>query len=216
MSLLAAMRGASDGELLVAEAKGVGGAALNQRQRLHGLDGGARIDRALDVADAKQHAPIVIGDGDGAAVAALHQASAHHLDQNRIVLHRFPLIGIAQEEHHGRARSPTASFAVAGMISMGTPGSRFDARITREVLTLATSGGAVSSWMNNPENAVRSGDAFQHEVDLARKHIAIAHDGRAAHALFEGDEVGLGLAVQPDHGKGGDVVAERRSSSRAA
>ena len=148
MSLLAAMRGASDGELLVAEAKGVGGAALDQRQGLHGLDGGTRIDRALDVADAKQHAPIGIGDGDGAAVAALHQASARHLDQNRIVLHRFPLIGNAQEEDYGRARSPARAVRLpAGAISIGTPGSCFDARMTREVLTLATFGAAVSSWM---------------------------------------------------------------------
>ena len=36
---------------------------------------------------------------------------------------------------------------VAGMTSMGTPGSCFDARMTREVLTLATFGAAVSSWM---------------------------------------------------------------------
>src|SRR5262249_11529656 len=51
--------------------------------------------------------------------------------------------------------------------------------------------------------------AFQHEVDLARKHIAIAHDGRAAHALLERNEIGLGLAMQPDHGESRDVEAKR-------
>src|SRR4029078_3515963 len=113
---------------------------------LNGLDGDTRIDRPLDVADAKQHATIGIGDGDGAAVAALYQAAARHLDQNRIALHRFPLLGTAQEEDCGRARSPAHAVRLpAGTISMGTPGSCFDARMTREVLTLATFGAAVSS-----------------------------------------------------------------------
>ena len=146
-SVLAAMRGASDGELLVAEAKGVGGAALNQRQRLHGLDRGARIDRALDVADAKQHAPIGIGDGDGAA----WQLSTR---LPRITSTRIGLSCTASSYRHcsgGRLRSRAFPARVvrpsAGMISMGTPGSCFDARMTREVLTLATFGAAVSSWM---------------------------------------------------------------------
>src|SRR6478672_426995 len=62
----------------------------------------------------------------------------------------------------------------------------------------------MKSW-----NAVRSGAAFQHEVDLTRKHIAIAHDGRAAHALLERNEINLGLTMQPYHGECRDVEAER-------
>src|SRR6516165_6064589 len=52
-------------------------------------------------------------------------------------------------------------------------------------------------------------DAFQEEIDLARKHVTIAHDGRGARSFLEGNEIGLGLAVQPDHGEGCDVEAER-------
>src|SRR6476619_3935676 len=51
--------------------------------------------------------------------------------------------------------------------------------------------------------------AFQHEVDFAGKHVAIAYDGPPAHALLERDKIGLCLAVQPDHGEGRDVEAER-------
>src|SRR5262249_59621111 len=39
-------------------------------------------------------------------------------------------------------------------------------------------------------------NAFQEEIDLARKHVAIADDGRGARTLLEGNEIGLGLAVQ--------------------
>src|SRR4029077_14743710 len=45
--------------------------------------------------------------------------------------------------------------------------------------------------------------------DFAGKHVAIAYDGRAAHALLERDKIGLCLAVQPHHGEGRDVEAER-------
>jgi hypothetical protein len=66
------MRSASDGELRLPKAEGLGGAAFDQRDGLQGLDGRARIDRAFDVTEPKQNAPVSIGDGDGAAVAALH------------------------------------------------------------------------------------------------------------------------------------------------
>ncbi len=51
--------------------------------------------------------------------------------------------------------------------------------------------------------------ALQEEIDLAREHVAIAHDGRAPRPLLEGDQIGFGLAVQPDHGEGRHVEAER-------
>src|SRR6201981_2715453 len=51
--------------------------------------------------------------------------------------------------------------------------------------------------------------AFQEEIDLARKHVTIADDGRGARTLLEGNEIGLGLAVQPDRGERSDVEAER-------
>ena len=60
------------------------------------------------LSDAEQHASIGIGDGDRAAMAALHQASTRHLDQNGIVLHHFPLIGTAQEEDLS-SRKPASS-----------------------------------------------------------------------------------------------------------
>src|SRR5262245_5772997 len=89
MGIIAAMRSASDGELRLPEAEGVGGTALYQRYGLQGLDGRTRIDRAFDIAEPKQHASVSIGDGHGAAVAALNQPSARHFNQNGIVLHGF-------------------------------------------------------------------------------------------------------------------------------
>src|SRR6185437_429921 len=50
---------------------------------------------------------------------------------------------------------------------------------------------------------------FQQEIDFARQHVAVADDRGAPRALLEGDEIRLGLAMQPDHGKCGDIETER-------
>src|ERR1700761_3670341 len=50
MRRLAVMRGAGQCQLLGTAAIAVGGAALDQRQGLERLDGGAGIDRTLDIA----------------------------------------------------------------------------------------------------------------------------------------------------------------------
>src|SRR5262249_46827069 len=52
-------------------------------------------------------------------------------------------------------------------------------------------------------------DAFHHEVDLARRQVALAHDRPGADLLLERDEVGFRLAGQADEDEGGEVEAER-------
>ena len=86
---VAAMRGAGDGELGLTETERVGGAALDQRNGLQGLDGGARKYRTRHIAERQQEMSISVGDGDGAAMAALDQAPARHLDEDRIVVRGF-------------------------------------------------------------------------------------------------------------------------------
>ena len=61
----------------------VGGAALDQRQRLQRLHRRARIDRLLDVAQRQHPAAVGIDHRDGAGVPAFHQRAAQDLDQNR-------------------------------------------------------------------------------------------------------------------------------------
>ena len=51
--------------------------------------------------------------------------------------------------------------------------------------------------------------AFQHEVDLAGQHPALAHQRLLAHEILERLEVGLGLAGEVDHGEHRDLVAEQ-------
>ena len=73
---LAAVRGARDGELLVAEVEALGGAAFHEGDRLQGLHGRAREDRPQHIADGGDHAAIGIADGDGAAVRRFENAAA--------------------------------------------------------------------------------------------------------------------------------------------
>ena len=47
---LTGVRGAGERDLMLGEPETVGGAALDQGQRLEGLQGGAREDRTVDVA----------------------------------------------------------------------------------------------------------------------------------------------------------------------
>ena len=84
MHTVAAMRGAGDRELVIAEPKRVGGAALDQRNGLQRLDRGAREHRSLDIAERKQEPPISIGNGDSAGMAALDERPSDHLDEDGI------------------------------------------------------------------------------------------------------------------------------------
>jgi hypothetical protein len=52
------------------------------------------------------------------------------------------------------------------------------------------------------------GHAFEDEVDLPRQHPAFAHQRLRTHEIFEGFEVGIGLAGEVDHGEDGHFVAE--------
>jgi hypothetical protein len=61
---LAVVRRAGDRELLVVEVEAIGGAAFDQRDRLQQLDGGARKDRAIDVAERDQALAVGVEDGD--------------------------------------------------------------------------------------------------------------------------------------------------------
>ncbi len=81
---LAAVRGAGERELRLAQPEGVGGAGFDQGQRLQHLDGRARVDRVLDIATRPSEPARRIGDGDSAAMAALHQVAARDLDQDRV------------------------------------------------------------------------------------------------------------------------------------
>ena len=73
MAGLAAMRRAGKRQFLLAQAVAVRGAGFDQRQRLQRLDGRARKDRPLDVAERQHGSPVGIDDRDGAAVAAFDQ-----------------------------------------------------------------------------------------------------------------------------------------------
>ena len=82
---LALVAGAGQGQFPVADAEGIGRTALDQRQRLQGLDGRARIDVALQVAGRVHDVAFDIDHGEGAAVAALDHLPAGHLDQHGVL-----------------------------------------------------------------------------------------------------------------------------------
>ena len=83
MARLAAVRGAGERQFGIAEAVAVGGAALDQRQGLQRLDGGARKDAPADVADRRPPLAAGIDHGDGAAMEALDQRAAGDFDEDR-------------------------------------------------------------------------------------------------------------------------------------
>ncbi len=84
MERLAAVRGRGERDLGVAQPEGVGGAGLDQRQRLQRLDGRAREDRARGIAAGERHAAPHVDHGVGGAMAALDGVAASHLDDDRI------------------------------------------------------------------------------------------------------------------------------------
>ena len=85
MLRLAGMRGAGERDLGVRQPVFVGEPALDERQGLQRLDGGARIDAALDVADGKHRRALGVDDRDRATMARFDLGAAGDLDQNRIV-----------------------------------------------------------------------------------------------------------------------------------
>jgi len=84
MDRLAAMRGAGERDLGIAQTEPLGGAGLHQRQGLQRLYGRAREDRAVDVAPGTHHAAGGIDHGCGAGVTALDHLAAGRLDQDWI------------------------------------------------------------------------------------------------------------------------------------
>ena len=74
------VRGAREGELAVGEPERIGGAALDQRQCLHGLGCGARVHGRLDVAQREHHPAVAVDDDGTAAMLALDAVAARDLD----------------------------------------------------------------------------------------------------------------------------------------
>ena len=87
---LAAMRGAGQRQLGLAHPEAVGGAALDQGQRLERLDGRAWIDRLVDVAQGQEDSAVGVGDAQADAMPALHPLAPPHLDRNRCRRHLLP------------------------------------------------------------------------------------------------------------------------------
>ena len=81
---LAAVGGACERKLLLGQGVAVRRARFHQHERLQRLDGGARKNRALDVAERQHGAAVGIDHRDGAAMAALDHGAAQNFDQNGI------------------------------------------------------------------------------------------------------------------------------------
>ena len=81
---LAGVGGAGKRQFLVADACGVGGAGLDHRQRLEGLEGRARIHRNTDRTHRLAQAAAGVANGDGAPVAALGYSGPNQLGQNGV------------------------------------------------------------------------------------------------------------------------------------
>ena len=121
MVLASGMRRAGERNLLVAQTQPIGGAALDERQGLQRLDGGARIDRPVRVAKGHNHPAVGIDDRAGPAVGGFDPFSARGLDDHRIghgLLSRredkAPVIR-SQPERPARANvDPDAHFPVCG------------------------------------------------------------------------------------------------------
>jgi hypothetical protein len=84
MTLFAAVRGTREREFFGTKAKSIGCAGFDHHERLQGFDGGARIDRQIDVAQDAHAPPFGIYDRDGTNMAALDKAAAHDFDQGWI------------------------------------------------------------------------------------------------------------------------------------
>ena len=80
---------AGERDLLVGQAVLVRDAALDQGQGLQRLDGGARENAPVHVADRQNRSPLRIDHRDAAPMARLDQVPAGDLDKKRIV-HQCP------------------------------------------------------------------------------------------------------------------------------
>jgi hypothetical protein len=68
--------GAGDGEFLVCEPEGVGGAGEDERERLAGLGRGAGVDVGLRVAHGVEDVAARVADDDASPVDALEERAA--------------------------------------------------------------------------------------------------------------------------------------------
>ena len=84
MGLRAGMRGAGERDLRRAEAEAVGGARLDERDRLQRLDRRAGKDGRGHIADGRHDLAVRPHHGDGAGVHALDQRPARQLDEDGI------------------------------------------------------------------------------------------------------------------------------------
>ena len=85
MTRLAAVRRTGERQFVFGESVAIGGAALDQPQRLQCLDRRAWKHRAVDIATRERSSAIGIHDRDRAAMAAFDHGAAQNLNQNRIV-----------------------------------------------------------------------------------------------------------------------------------
>ena len=143
MRRLAAVARTRERKLRVAEPVAIRGAALDQRQRLQRLHGGARIDRLPGVAERQYGRAVGVDHHDGPAVAALHQGAAGDLDQFRIThlscfpagygarlpqFRRKPFIPDYHERRRARLSTPKPSIAQGPLLvlpgGLPRPGAR--------------------------------------------------------------------------------------------
>ena len=84
MAVFAGMGGAGEREFAVGKHVSIRRAALDQRQGLHRLDGGAREDRALDITDGQDGFAVAIDHRNCAAMAAFDDRAAQDFDENGV------------------------------------------------------------------------------------------------------------------------------------
>ena len=84
MTRLAAVRRAGERQLVIGKPIAIGGAGLDQPQRLQRLDGRARKHWAIDIAAREYSSAIGIHDRNRTAMAAFDDGAAQYLYQNRI------------------------------------------------------------------------------------------------------------------------------------
>ena len=101
---LAVVRGTGQCDLLRGEAEAVGGAALDHREALEGLDRRARKHRRRDAAFGGHDVVLCIHHGKGAAMPALDDAAAHDFGDDGVDHGRDSLCGEAAR-YQAKARS---------------------------------------------------------------------------------------------------------------
>ena len=82
---LALMRRAGEREFFIREIEAIRGAGLDQRQRLQGFGGRARVNWHLRVARCPDGLAGSIHHNESAAMAAFHRRAARHFDQNGLL-----------------------------------------------------------------------------------------------------------------------------------